>query len=267
MEPVLVVALLFGLFAVTHFGLASLPIRGALERRAGRWGFLWLFSCVAAVTYGAAVAYASLHRMEGPPALALGRFEVARALLVTAIVAGTALMTASLADYARSPFSLRGEHVREPCGFQRVTRHGFLLGVGLFGGAHALLATKLVGAVALGGLAAIALVGARLQDRKLLALRGESYATYLAHTSTLPFAAALAGRTRIVWRELPIAGLAFGVVLAFLLRAVHAHVFDYAGLFVIVPTVGGAFLLLVAERRGAPADALAPTDASRKARA
>jgi hypothetical protein len=52
-----------------------------------------------------------------------------------------------------------------------------------------------------------------------------------------------------VWSELPIAGLAFGLVLAFLLRAVHAHVFAYAGVLVIVPTVGGAFLLLLAEWR------------------
>jgi uncharacterized membrane protein len=269
MEPVLGVALLFGLFAATHFGLASVPVRRVLERRLGRWGFTWLFSCIAAVTFGVAVAHAALHRMEGPPGLALGRFEVLRALLVTAIVLGTALMAASLADYARSPFSLRGEHVRAPVGFQRVTRHGFLLGVGLFGGAHALLATKLVGAIAMGALAAIALVGARLQDRKLLALRGESYATYLARTSTLPFAAALAGRTRIVWRELPIAGLVFGVVLAFLLRAVHARVFDYGGLFVIVPVVGGAFLLLVREWRGErrARDGRAPADASRRAKA
>ena len=253
MDPALVVALLFGLFAATHIGLASVSIREAIVRRTGRWGFLWLFSCVAAVTFSAAVLYTSLHHREGLPGLALGRFEVARALLVTAIVLGSALMAGSLADYSRSPYSARGDDVREPSGLQRVTRHGFFVGVGLLGSAHALLATKLVGALAMGGLAFVALAGARHQDRKLLALRGERDAAYLASTSMLPFAAALAGRTRIVWRELPIGGLALGVVVAFLLRAVHPHIFDYAGLFVIAPTVGGAFLLLsvegLAERR------------------
>lgn len=250
MEPVLVVSLLFGLFAATHLGLAHVPIRRALVQRAGRWGFVWLYSCIAAVAFGAAVAYAALHHSEGPAGLALGRFEVARALLVTAVVLGLALMAGSLGEFSRSPYAPRGKEIREPRGLQRVTRHGFFVGLGLLGGAHALLATKLVGAIAMGALAAIALVGARLQDRKLLALRGEPYASYLAHTSLMPFAAALEGRTRVVWRELPIAGLACGLVLAFVLRAVHAHLFDFAGLFVIVPAVGGAFFLLVSEWRG-----------------
>jgi hypothetical protein len=102
----------------------------------------------------------------------------------------------------------------------------------------------------MGALAAIALVGAHLQDRKLLALRGEPYASYLACTSFVPFAAALAGRTRIVWSELPSAGFAAGLLLALVLRAVHAQIFAYAGLLVIVPTVGGAFFLLASEWLG-----------------
>src|SRR5262245_10642906 len=243
MGPALVTALLFALFAATHLGLASPPVRAVIVRRIGPWGFVWLFSCVAAVTFSLAIGYAALHRADGPPGLALGRFEVVRALLVTAIVLGASLMAGSLVDYGRSPFALRGADVREPRGLARVTRHGFFVGLGLLGGAHALLATRLVGAVALGSLAAVALVGARLQDRKLLALRGESYAHYLARTSTIPFAAALAGRTRVVWGELPVAGLVLGVVAAFLLRAVHGHILDFAGLLVIVPVVGGAFAI------------------------
>ena len=250
MEPVLVVSLLFGLFAATHLGLAHVPIRQAFVQRAGRWGFVWLYSCIAAVSFGAAVAYAALHLDEGPSGLALGRFEVARALLVTASVLGLTLMAGSLGEYSRSPYVPRGDAIREPRGLQRVTRHAFFVGLGLLGGAHALLATKLVGAITMGALAAIALAGAHLQDRKLLALRGEPYASYLAQTSLVPFAAALEGRTRIVWRELPLAGLACGLALAFVLRAVHAQLYAHAGLFVIVPTVGGAFFLLVSEWRG-----------------
>jgi uncharacterized membrane protein len=101
----------------------------------------------------------------------------------------------------------------------------------------------------MGTLVVLALFGSRHQDRKLLALRGESFAEYLSRTSTVPFAAALAGRTRIVWRELPKGALALGVVLAFALRAVHAHLFEHAGVYVIAPVVLGAFSILAAEWR------------------
>ena len=66
--------------------------------------------------------------------------------------------------------------MREPRGLERVTRHPFFVGVALLGAAHALLAPRLVGAVAMGSLALLAGVGAWFQDRKLLALRGERYA-------------------------------------------------------------------------------------------
>jgi uncharacterized membrane protein len=257
MDPFLGTVLLFALFAATHLGLASAPIRPALVRRVGPRGFVWLFACVAALTFSAAISHAALHLADGPPGLALGRFEVARALLVTAIVLGMALMAGSLVDYPRSPYGGRDD-VREPRGLQRVTRHGFFVGLALFGVAHALLATTATGAVAMASLAAVALAGSALQDRKLLALRGGPHADFLARTSTLPFAAALAGRTRIVWRELPLLGMAIGVVLAFGLRAVHARLFDHGGVYVIAPVVGGAFFLLVSRsladrRRGAPA--------------
>ena len=249
MDPALGVAIGFGVFAASHVGLATPAIRGPLVRRLGPWGFALLFSCVAAVTFGAAVSFYSLHAGEGPAGPGLGRFEVARALLVTAVVLGVVLMTASLAEYEASPFSMRGADVHEPRGLQRVTRHVFFVGTALLGGAHALLATRLTGAIAMGALALLAVFGARHQDRKLLALRGQPYAEYLASTSTLPFAAALAGRTRVVWRELPLGGLILGLVVAVALRAVHAHVFDYGGAFVIVPTVGGAFSILISEWR------------------
>src|SRR4030095_4865236 len=103
------------------------------------------------------------------------------------------LMSGAFAGYGRSPYPASGENVREPHGLERVTRHPFFVGLALLGGSHALLATRLVGAIAMGSLACFALLGAALQDRKLLALRGEPYADYLATTSTVPLAAISAG--------------------------------------------------------------------------
>jgi uncharacterized membrane protein len=248
-DPSLRVALGFALFAATHLGLAWLPVRGWLVGRLGRWGFVAFFSVVAWLTFGVAMASYATHAQEGSAGLALGAHPTARFFLIAAIALGSALMMGSFAGYARSPYGMAGERVREPRGLERVTRHAFFVGFALSTAAHALLATRRVGAVAMTCLAGFALVGAALQDRKLLSLRGEPYAAYLAATSTLPFAAIAAGRQRLVWRELPWAMLLLGVVLAWLLRAVHAHLFDHSGAYVIAAFVLGPLAILLGELR------------------
>lgn len=65
----------------------------------------------------------------------------------------------------------------------------------------------------------------------------------------MPFAAILAGRQRLVLREISVAGLAIGLGFAWGLRFVHAHIFDYGGAYVIATTVGGALLILAREAR------------------
>jgi uncharacterized membrane protein len=249
MDPSWSVALAFLPFAATHLGLAWPPLRQVLVARLGRWGFTVLFSCVAWLTFGVAVSSYAAHAGAGPAGLALGVHAGVREALIAAIALGAMLMSGSFAGYARSPYGLAGERVREPHGLERVTRHPFFVGFALFCAAHALLATRAVGAVWMASLALFAAAGARLQDRKLLALRGEPYAAYLAATSSVPFAAILAGRQRVAWGELPYVMLLLGLALAWSLRAVHAHLFDHGGLYVIAAFVVGPLLILVGEWR------------------
>jgi uncharacterized membrane protein len=241
-EPAIVVALLLGVFAATHIGLAALPVRNALIGRFGRWGFEWIFAGVAAVSFAAVVAYYAAHRDEGALGLALGSIPAFRALAIAVVAAGMGLVVASLADYGSSPMVVGRESVPAPRGLQRVTRHGFFVGIALLGAAHALLATHAAGAVLMGGLALFSVVGAAQQDRKLVALRGEPYAAYLEATSFLPFAAAIAGRGRIVWRELPWLAFGAGLALAWLLREGHGAIFDHGGVYVIAAISGGGLV-------------------------
>ena len=249
MDPVLRVGLGFGLFAATHIGLALPSVRGVLVARLGRWGFTGLFVLVAWVTFGIAISSYAAHAGEGPAGLALGAIPSARLALIAAIAMGVMLMTGAFAGYGRSPFALGGEEVREPRGLERVTRHPFFVGVVLLGAAHALLAPRLVGAIATGSLALVAGVGTWFQDRKLLALRGQGYRDFLAATSSIPFAAILAGRQRLVWGELPFATLLLGLALVWALRAVHAHLFDHGGAYVIAVMILGPLLILHSEWR------------------
>ncbi len=249
MDPAFSVALAFLPFALSHIGLAVPCLRSALVARLGVWGFTSLFFVVAALTFGLAIStFAALHG-TGAPGPALGEIALLRPVLVLAIVVGIALMAGSLGEYRRTPYSMTNPGVPEPKGLARVSRHPFFFGLGLLGGAHALLATHVTDAVGMGALGAFALVGAHFQDRKLVVQRGDDYADYVRITSTVPFAAIVAGRQRFVLRELPFAGLGIGLAVAWGLRLAHANIFDHAGVYVIGATVGSALLIVIQEWR------------------
>src|SRR5438093_8381613 len=236
MEPALTVVFFWLLFAGTHLGLATGRLRAALHARLGVWGFTVLFSLVAAGAFTLLIrGYAAL-RFAGAPGLALGTVPALRWPLMAVIVAGIVQATVSLVSYPRSPMAVFGESVRTPYGIERITRHSFFVGIAIVATAHALLATRLVGTVFFAILALFVTVGAWHQDRKLLALRGAPYADYLAGTSALPFAAILAGRQQLVWRELSAGALFAGLVIAVLLRTVHGSILAHDGVWVIGAT-------------------------------
>ena len=243
MEPALGVTLLWLLFGGAHVGLATRRIRAGLVARLGEGGFLALFSLVAASAFALLVRYYAAHRFEGAPGFALGEAAAPRSVLVATIMVGIVLSAGSLAAYPRSPMALFAESAPSPRGIERITRHSFFSGVALWALAHALLATRLVGTAIFGELALLTLIGAWHQDRKLLRRRGQPYADYLAVTSALPFAAVLAGRQRIVWRELPWSAFATGFAVSFALRAVHGSILSHGGAWVTGSVVGGAAIL------------------------
>ncbi len=242
MEPALGAATLVALFAVTHIGLASHPIRPRLARRLGELGFVALFSGVASLAFALLVHYTATHVGQGASGLALGQTPALRGLLIAAVVAGFALMAGSLAVYPSSPMALFSNEVGEPRGIERISRHAFFMGVVFWSGAHALLATRLVGTVFFAGLALVAWVGSAHQDRKLTRHFGKPYREYLARTSTVPFAAIIAGRQQLVLREIPWLALAFGVGVAFVLRHFHGYIFTAGGAWFISVVLLGAAL-------------------------
>jgi uncharacterized membrane protein len=246
MEPAVTIAGYWLLFAGTHIGLAAAPVRSRIVGRLGEHGFAALFSLVAAVAFTLLVhGYAGL-RFEGGPGLGLAAVAGARELLL--VLSGGAILLAlgALARYAASPYAVYSEHHDgEPRGMERVSRHAFFAGMTLFGTAHALLATRLTGTVFFGALATFSILGAWHQDRKLLARRGAPYARFVAATSTIPFAAIVAGRQRLVARELPWGHLAAGLAAAVGLRWAHAGILSAGGAWVIGLFVGGAGLLML----------------------
>ncbi len=242
MEAPLVVTFLWLMFFGTHVGLATRQVRGVLVDRLGAHGFFVLYSVVASVTFAILVAYYAAHRFEGPAGLALGASEPARWLLMAVITCGVVLAGAGLGVYPRTPMALFDQPIRSPRGIEKVTRHSFFVGTALLALAHLLLATKLVGAIFMGGFAVLAIVGARHQDQKLLARRGEPYRAYLASTSLVPFAALLSGRQRLAAGDFAVPMFLWGLVATVALRLVHAEMFAHGGAWVIGALLGGALL-------------------------
>jgi uncharacterized membrane protein len=242
MQPALVVAVLWMVFAGTHIGLASAPLRARLVARLGEMGFTLLFYVIAAASFAVLIAYFAAHRFAGAPGLSAASLPLLRVPLMLLIVAGFMLMVPALLGYPRLPSALFGQAIGTPRGVERITRHPFFAGMALFGAAHALLASHLVGTVFFGSLALFSAVGAWHQDRKLLARRGQPYAAYLAGTSAVPFAAILAGRQHLIWKELPIGGLLGGVAAALALRIGHDGLWAHDGAWITVAVVGGGAL-------------------------
>jgi uncharacterized membrane protein len=241
MTPALTVGLLWLVFGGTHVALATRPARGRLVARFGENGFLALYSVVAAASFVALVGTYAVLRDEG--AVGIGATGTSRAALIGVVAFGVALAVAGVLPYPSSSYALfQSTSSVEPRGLERITRHPFFVGTALLGVGHALLATRLAGTVFFAGLALLSVAGAWHQDRKLLAARGASHATFLERTSMTPFLAILAGRQRLAVGELPLGALVLGVAAAWGLRGVHASIFAHGGAYVIIAVVGGALM-------------------------
>ena len=105
----------------------------------------------------------------------------------------------------------------------------------------------------LGCVAFQAVLGSALQDRKLAARMGTPYEDYCAKTSAVPLAAILRGRARVVARDQPWLAYGAGLLVAWLLREAHSHLFDFYGGYIVAVTLGGAALATRSAERQARA--------------
>lgn len=229
-------------FAGTHLVLGQPPVRDQLARRLGESRFVALFTGLAAITFGVLTAALAWIGGEGPAGPALGREPTARMLLSAVAFAGFALAIGGIVNYGRSPMRILTVRIHPPSGIERVTRHPFFVGFGLFAAVHALLAPTMAVCIFFGGLAALSLAGVVAQDRKLLARHGAPYADYAAATSVVPFAALLRRRQAFTREDswLRVIVLPTAIALVFLLT--HAVWSAYNGAtFAGLVLAGGAF--------------------------
>ena len=218
-----------GLFLlVTHFGISSTPLRGALTARIGEQPYLGLYSLFAALAFwwlGSAYANAPT-----TPLWPTASWQAWVPLLLVPvslllIVAGFSTPNPTVVGQAG-----RLDQPDAARGILRVTRNPFLWGVGLWALAHLVPNGDTASLVLFGTLAVLALLGSVLIDAKLARRLGSAWGRFAAETSNVPFAAILAGRQRFVWSEIGWARLAGALVLYAALLHFHKWIFGVSPL-------------------------------------
>lgn len=212
------IAGLWLLFGASHMTLSSRRLRPQLVARLGPRGFAGLYSLIALAIFVPLVSTYYAHKHTGTYLWQLSQLPGVRWIGYAVMGTAFALVVAGLVQ--PSPASLRAGST-EVRGIARVTRHPVLMGVGLWGLAHLLLApVHLAELFFFGGFPIFAVVGCEHQDARKREALGEPFRAYAAATPFLPFGSRRFAKGLI---ELPApVAIAAGIALAWALRT-YAH--------------------------------------------
>jgi uncharacterized membrane protein len=210
-------------FGATHTMLSSLRLRPRFIARLGARGFLGVYSLVAFATFIPLVWVYFGSKHSGPLLWNLAAVPGVRPLAIALSALAVVLLVLAFAQ--PSPLGLVPGVPRRARGVTRITRHALFMAITLWGLAHLLVNGFLSDVLFFGGFVAYGLYGSHHQDIRKRADGGPELAAFYAETSLLPFGAILNGRNRLVASEIPVAGLALGVVAAALLYIFHERLF------------------------------------------
>jgi uncharacterized membrane protein len=217
-------------FCGSHILLSSTRLRGSLRDQLGERGFLAVYSLTSLVIFAWFVAAYS-----AAPTIVLWPRQRWSALVPVSVMPFAAILL--VAGYStRNPTAVgmeRSARADDPApGLLRVTRHPVLWAIGLWASSHVIANGDLSSLVFFGLLAALALGGTVLIDRKKQLALGSNWSRLAEVTSNVPFAALVAGRTGLRWRDIGLLRIAAGLLLYVVLYLAHPII---TGLPVMVP--------------------------------
>ena len=218
-------------FCGSHILLSSTRLRGSLRDQLGERGFLAVYSLTSLVIFAWFVAAYS-----AAPTIALWpRQRWTSFVPVSVMPLATILLVAGYST--RNPTAVgmeRSARLDDPApGILCVTRHPVMWAIGLWAGSHLIANGDLSSVLFFGSLAALAFGGTVLIDRKKQLALGSNWSRLTEVTSNLPFAALLAGRTKLRWRDIGFLRIAAGLLLYAVLFLAHPKI---AGLPVVIPS-------------------------------
>ena len=261
MSPVVAVLSAWILFAGSHLLLSTPTLRERAASRLGQHRFLCFYALITTTSLGLLIGAVARYGGDGPPGANLGTVLVARWALGAAALFGALLLVAGLMNYPHSPMAVLARRWRASTEtkskplptralVERITRHGFFVGLATLMAAHALLASTLAGAVFFGGFVLMVLIGIPMQDRKLLERHGSTYGDYLLKTSVVPFAAMQGSPGDANQRVWPTIAIAISGTAA--LAALHPlWNLGHGAPFAVIMLIGGLAGVVKQLRRGA----------------
>jgi uncharacterized membrane protein len=193
-------------FLATHF-MPSTPLRGALVKSLGQWGYTGVYSAIAFGMIGwMSWAYT---RAPVDPLWPGVRWLPALLMPISFILLACGLFANNPTVVGMYRLLKNADPAR---GIIRVTRHPVMWAFLLWALAHLLARGDAKSLLFFGSFAVLASVGTLLMDRRKQQSLGENWARFAAVSSNLPFLAIVQGRNRfdageIGWRN-PAIGLA-----------------------------------------------------------
>lgn len=218
------IAFWWGAFAGTHIVLSSFTVRARVIARLGDKAFLALYSLIAFATLIPLVWVYLGNRHAAGLVWNLAAVPGVRPLAMLLAVLSIAIIVAGVIQ--PSPVLAGMKQAGGARGLTRITRHPLFMGISLWALSHLLLNGFLTDVLFFGGLLAFSLAGAAHQDSRKRTIEQERLGQFFAESSFWPFGAVIAGRNRVIWRELPWVALAIGAGAAVGIYALHSWAFS-----------------------------------------
>jgi uncharacterized membrane protein len=217
------------LFAGTHIGGSSLPVRNWFCARFGLPIFKGIYSLVALATF-IPLCYVYFNNKHAGLQLFKAGYGLQMTtqvlMLLAFIVLGQSLVTTSpMTTLAEMTGRYRGR----ARGIQRVTRHPQNFAFALFGFAH-LLSNPYAGDwIFFGGFIVYGILSAFHQDRRTLTTGPQEVELFQAETSLMPFRAILTGKQRLAVSEYNRVALVVAILCFVVVRFLHGKLFGGFG--------------------------------------
>jgi uncharacterized membrane protein len=217
-------------FCGSHTLLSSTRLRGSLRDQLGEQGFLVVYSLTALVTF----AWFVLAYARAPPIVLWAPPWWTALVPVLVMPLATLLLVAGYTTANPTAVGMeRSVRADDPApGILRITRHPVMWAVGFWALSHLAANGDLASVWFFGTIAALALGGTVLIDRKKRLALGSHWQRFAQVTSNAPFAALAAGRTRLRWRDIGVLRPLAALLLYAVLYLAHPI---FAGVPVLVP--------------------------------
>ena len=185
-------------FVGSHFALSH-PLRAALVKRLGSGGFQAVYSLVALATFGWMVL--AFGMVPPQPVLPWDGTAVPLWIIATLLMlAASVLLVGSFVGNPALPQpNAKALALHRPKGVFKVTRHPMMWSFALWSAAHVLVSPAARVLVLSGAIAFLALVGARMQDRKKEVLMGKAWLVWERRTTYWPRLSGFASAGAIPW--------------------------------------------------------------------